>query len=80
MLPEHAPFTPDQRRALVAFLNGLNATQKSWLSGFLAASGETMVSAPQAALTGAGKLTVLYGTESGNSEALADRAASPQAA
>jgi sulfite reductase (NADPH) flavoprotein alpha-component len=72
MLPEHAPFTPDQRKALNALLPGLNATQKSWLSGFLAASGEAIVSAAQA--TPSGKLTVLYGTESGNSEALADRA------
>jgi sulfite reductase (NADPH) flavoprotein alpha-component len=72
MLPEHAPFTPDQRNALSALLPGLNATQKSWLSGFLAASGEVIVTPPQA--TSNGKLTVLYGTESGNSETLADRA------
>ena len=72
MLPEHAPFTPDQRNALSALLPGLNATQKSWLSGFLAASGDAIVSPAQAASNG--KLTVLYGTESGNSEALADRA------
>jgi sulfite reductase (NADPH) flavoprotein alpha-component len=73
MLPEHAPFSPDQRSALAVLLAGLNATQKSWLSGFLAASGEVSVSVPAAAPTG-GKLTVLYGTESGNSETLADRA------
>jgi sulfite reductase (NADPH) flavoprotein alpha-component len=72
MFPEHAPFTPDQRNALSALLPGLNATQKAWLSGFLAASGEAVVSSPQAASSG--KLTVLYGTESGNSETLADRA------
>jgi sulfite reductase (NADPH) flavoprotein alpha-component len=72
MLPEHAPFSPDQRSALAALLAGLNATQKSWLSGFLAASGEVSVSAAQAAA--GGRLTVLYGTESGNSESLADRA------
>lgn len=73
MLPEHAPFTPDQRNALAALLVGLNATQKSWLSGYLTASGEAVVSTPQAAAS-SGKLTVLYGTESGNSETLADRA------
>jgi len=70
MFPEHAPFTPDQRTALSALLSGLDANQKSWLSGFLAAPGEAKISAPQASA----KLTVLYGTESGNSEALADRA------
>jgi sulfite reductase (NADPH) flavoprotein alpha-component len=73
MFPEHAPFSPDQRNALAALLPGLNASQRSWLSGFLAASGETIAAAHQATAS-LGKLTVLYGTESGNSEALADRA------
>jgi sulfite reductase (NADPH) flavoprotein alpha-component len=72
MLPEHAPFNSDQRRALDSLLSTLNPVQSGWLSGFLAASG-----APAAAATSvpavAGKLTVLYGTESGNSEMLADR-------
>lgn len=69
MLPEHAPFTPDQRRSLDALLPGLDPVQRGWLSGFLAASGS---SAPAAAAP-ATKLVVLYGTESGNSEILADR-------
>ncbi len=72
MLPEHAPFNSDQRRALDSLLSTLNSVQAGWLSGFLAASG-----APATAATpvpaAAGKLTVLYGTESGNSETLADR-------
>jgi sulfite reductase (NADPH) flavoprotein alpha-component len=73
MFPEHAPFTSDQRNALSALLSGLSTTQKSWLSGFLAASGEAIAIAPQTTVSN-GKLTVLYGTESGNSETLADRA------
>ncbi len=72
MLPKHAPFTSDQRQALDSLLAGLDPVQRGWLSGFLAATG-----APAAAATpapaAAGKLTVLYGTESGNSETLADR-------
>ena len=72
MLPEHAPFTTDQRKALDSLIAGLDPVQRGWLSGFLAASG---ASAPVAAApVSAGKLMVLYGTESGNSEALADRA------
>jgi sulfite reductase (NADPH) flavoprotein alpha-component len=71
MLPEHAPFTTDQRLALDSLIAGLNPVQRGWLSGFLAASGSV---APVAAPVSAGKLTVLYGTESGNSEVLADRA------
>ncbi len=71
MLPEHAPFTSDQRRALDSLIVGLDPVQRGWLSGYLAASG-----APAAAPApvSAGKLTVFYGTESGNSETLADRA------
>jgi sulfite reductase (NADPH) flavoprotein alpha-component len=72
MLPEHAPFTSDQRTALDSLLAGFNPVQRGWLSGFLAASGSAAAAAP--ALVSAGKLTVLYGTESGNSEVLADRA------
>jgi len=71
MLPEHAPFNPDQRYALNSIISGLNPIQRGWLSGFLANA------VPTAAATtpiSAGKLTVLYGTESGNSESLADRA------
>lgn len=71
MLPEHAPFTSDQRRALDSLLAGLDPVQRGWLSGFLAAGAPV---APVAATpVSAGKLTVLYGTESGNSESLADR-------
>lgn len=72
MLPEHAPFTSDQRTALDSLLAGFNPVQRGWLSGFLAASGAAVAAAP--APVSAGKLTVLYGTESGNSEVLADRA------
>ncbi len=71
MLPEHAPFTSDQRKALDSLFFSLDAVQRGWLSGYLAASGSPAVAAPAAAV--AGKLTVLYGTESGNSEVLADR-------
>ncbi len=71
MLPEHAPFTSDQRQALDSLLAGLDPVQRGWLSGFLAASGSHAPATP--APVAAGKLTVLYGTESGNSEVLADR-------
>jgi sulfite reductase (NADPH) flavoprotein alpha-component len=73
MLPEHAPFTTDQRRALDSLLPSFDSLQRGWLSGYLAASGSA-VPAAIAAPVAAGKLIVLYGTESGNSEMLADRA------
>jgi|AntRauTorckE6833_2_1112554.scaffolds.fasta_scaffold08739_4 sulfite reductase (NADPH) flavoprotein alpha-component len=72
MLPDSSPFSPDQRKALDSLLAGFDALQRGWLSGFLA-SGSTAPAAT-AAPASAGKLTVLYGTESGNSEELADRA------
>jgi len=73
MLPEHAPFTPPQRQTLNSLLPTLDAMQRGWLSGFLAATGAPALTAP-AAQAAAAKLHVLYGTESGNAEQLADRA------
>jgi sulfite reductase (NADPH) flavoprotein alpha-component len=72
MLPESSPFSFDQRKALDSLLAGFDALQRGWLSGYIAAGSAAPVVA--AAPVSAGKLTVLYGTESGNSEELADRA------
>ncbi len=71
MLPAHAPFSENARRLIDAALVGLDATQRAWLSGFLAAATAPAVAAPAASV----KALVLYGTESGNSEKLADRTA-----
>jgi sulfite reductase (NADPH) flavoprotein alpha-component len=70
MIPEHAPFSPEQRSSLASQLSTLTPEQRSWLAGFLSAG----AAAPQAAAAPvkAEPLLVLYGTESGNSEALAD--------
>jgi sulfite reductase (NADPH) flavoprotein alpha-component len=73
MLPEHAPFSPDQRRAVDIALAGLDASQRFWLAGFLSAA-QAPVAAAAVPATSA-KLTVLYGTESGNAEKLADLSA-----
>ena len=72
MLPEHSPFNFDQRKALDSLLAGFDPVQRGWLSGFLAGSGNAVPKVADAPVA-AGKLTVLYGTESGNSEELADR-------
>ncbi|TAE75961.1 MAG: sulfite reductase [NADPH] flavoprotein alpha-component [Verrucomicrobia bacterium] len=71
MLPEHAPFSPDQRRAVEIVLAGLDVSQRFWLAGFLSA-GTAAASAPAVSAVAPVKLTVLYGTESGNAEKLAD--------
>lgn len=72
MLPEHSPFSPDQRRTVADWIAGLTPVQRYWLAGYLSAS-EAAVPAPVA--TSALKLTILYGSESGNSEKLADLSA-----
>jgi sulfite reductase (NADPH) flavoprotein alpha-component len=71
MLPAHAPFTESARNLINAALVGLHVTQRAWLSGFLASPATEL---PQKPITNV-KALMLYGTESGNSEKLADRAA-----
>jgi len=71
MLPEHAPFNPAQRASLDSLIPTLDAMQRGWLSGFLANAGTIATAAAPAGT--AAKLTVLYGTESGNSEELSAR-------
>jgi len=71
MLPDHAPFSDAIRRTIESAIAGLDATQRAWLSGYLAAAPAAATSAPAAAV----KALIIYGTESGNSEKLADRAA-----
>lgn len=71
MLPDHAPYSAATRTLLESALAGLDATQRAWLSGYLAATPAAATSAPIATV----KALILYGTESGNSEKLADRAA-----
>lgn len=73
MLPEYAPFTPDQRTALDSLLASLDPVQRGWLSGYLAAPASAGAVVASGAPASSGKLVVLYGTESGNSEVLADR-------
>jgi sulfite reductase (NADPH) flavoprotein alpha-component len=73
LLPEAAPFSADQISALNRIMVATNAEQRKWLSGFLV--GYQVAVAPQpAAPVRRAPLTVLFGTESGNSEALADAA------
>jgi sulfite reductase (NADPH) flavoprotein alpha-component len=73
-LPDNAPFAPDAIAQLNRVIGQSTPTQRAWLSGFLAgleAGHAPAVAAPPIAKQ---KLTVLFATESGNSEALAARA------
>jgi sulfite reductase (NADPH) flavoprotein alpha-component len=72
-LPRTAPFAPEQIAALDLVMGDTSAVQRAWLAGFLAGldAVDGKVAAPVAAPVPKQKLTVLYATESGNSEALA---------
>lgn len=74
--PDHAPLDDEQKRQLSSSLGLLNPDQLFWVSGFLAGSGarSAPVSAEPSGVAAANQpLTVLYGTESGNSEGLASQ-------
>jgi sulfite reductase (NADPH) flavoprotein alpha-component len=73
MLPDHTPFSPDQRRALEGLIAGFSPQQRAWLAGYLSANQPADHTGVAAVPAASGlKLTVLYGSESGNSEKLAD--------
>lgn len=73
LLPETAPFDQEHIAALNRVISVTTPEQRAWLSGFLA--GMQAANAPQAAPAAPPAkripLTILFGTESGNAEALA---------
>jgi sulfite reductase (NADPH) flavoprotein alpha-component len=77
-LPKNAPFTAEDIKFLDQLVQRSTPLQRSWLSGFLA--GLDAAQAPSSALQPAAPakprvpLTILYGSESGNSEGLAIKA------
>jgi len=77
-IPTTAPFTKQQRHALAAAISGLSNEQSLWLSGFLAGMQATAETGPAASSASAPatqvRLTILFGTESGNAESLAQEA------
>ncbi len=78
LLPRTAPFGDGERASLDAILGTASPTQRAWLAGFLAgldAAGGQPVAVPAAPPKAAAPLTVIYASESGNSEALAGNVA-----
>ena len=69
-LPDNAPFAPDAVDQLNLLIGQSSPTQRAWLAGFLSGieAGHPAAAAPPASKP---KLTILFATESGNSEALA---------
>ncbi|HEX5079924.1 MAG TPA: assimilatory sulfite reductase (NADPH) flavoprotein subunit [Geminicoccaceae bacterium] len=81
ILPETAPFPAEHIEVLNAVMAQASAEQRHWLSGFLAGYHAALTSpaalpmaAPAAPPRKKSPLTVLYGTDSGNAEGLADAA------
>jgi sulfite reductase (NADPH) flavoprotein alpha-component len=77
-LPNTAPFSADQIATLSGLVSGSTPLQRSWLSGFLAgvdaANATPVAQQPAAPPRAKSKLTILYGSETGNAESLALKA------
>jgi len=77
MLPDTAPFAAEQIAVLNKVMVATTPEQRSWLSGFLAGY-QAATAAPQASPAAPPAtrqpLSILFATESGNSEALAAKA------
>lgn len=76
----NSPLNADQARRVQQALADLDAAQRQWLSGYLAGLNAQSAGAPQAgnaqtAPTPAAALTVLYGSQTGNAEGVAELAA-----
>jgi len=78
VVPNTAPLTPEQVQWLNGFLPSLQPDQLIWLEGFISGLRSGMgqgLPAAAVAPVKAPELTILYGSESGNAEALADTTA-----
>jgi sulfite reductase (NADPH) flavoprotein alpha-component len=77
-LPKSAPFPSDQIETLNAIVARATPLQRSWLSGFLAgvdaANEAPALLQPLTPPRAKSKLTILYGSETGNAEGLALKA------
>ncbi len=77
LAPGVGPLTPEQQQSVNSVLATLSPDQASWLCGYLAGvnasmAGTATASAPPvAAGTGAESVTVLFGSQTGNSEGIA---------
>ena len=73
IVPNSAPFAPEQIQALNNAIGNVSVAQRAWLSGFLAGldAAEAKPAISAAVPTEKPKITILYATESGNAEALA---------
>ena len=73
LLPQTAPFGDDDRLSLDRVLSAASPIQRAWLAGFLAGvdAGQTPLPRVDAPARAAEPLTILFASESGNAERLA---------
>src|SRR5882672_9833104 len=78
LLPKTAPFSSEEIDTLNGLVAGATPLQRSWLSGFLAgidaANSNAALQHPVTPPRAKEKLTILYGSETGNAEGLALKA------
>ena len=76
-----APFTEDRLAALARVTDGLDSNGLWWLSGYAAGlasrgvAGVQTVTAPVADIAPVGRLTIVYGSQTGNAKRLAEQLA-----
>ena len=71
----NALLDPKQREALSRVLDTLSPTQLAWLAGFISARAGAVQSIASQAEIPSKKLVVLYGSQTGNAEGVAELAA-----
>src|ERR1700692_4432703 len=72
-IPKTAPFAEDEIEILNRVVGPANQVQRAWLAGFLAGlDASSAASQPVAATRPAEPLTIVFASESGNSEKLAN--------
>jgi sulfite reductase (NADPH) flavoprotein alpha-component len=78
VLPNTAPFHEEQIAALNRVISVTTPEQRAWLSGYLAglqAANDPQAATPAAPPAKRAPLTILFGTESGNAEMVAEELA-----
>ena len=73
----NAPLTPSQKADLDRIVQELSPSQQSWLGSYLTALGAGSEAQPvtQVVSAGGASLTILYGSQTGNAEHIAEQAA-----
>lgn len=76
--PRTSPLSAEQTQQLEALTRSLSSLQAMWVRGYLAGlhaaeSSDTVIAAPAAGAAAALRLTVMYGSQTGNSEGVARR-------